>query len=75
MFNLQRIYILEDENGDLLADSLITVDSWRNLCSKLLNIQRCDDFNLSKIRTAEPLGLEWSHNEVENFTEYMKRYK
>jgi hypothetical protein len=46
---------VKDENGDLLADSNIILNRWKNYYFKLLNVHRASDVRWIEIHTAEPL--------------------
>jgi hypothetical protein len=46
---------VEDENGDLLADSHNILNRWKNHFSQLLNVHRVGDVRQIEIRTTEPL--------------------
>ena len=57
--------IVEDEKGDLVADSQNILARWRNYFSQLLNIQGVNDVRQTEIHTAEPLVPEPSAFESE----------
>jgi hypothetical protein len=46
---------VKDENGDLLADSHIILNMWKNYYPQLLNVHRANDVRQIEIHTAEPL--------------------
>jgi hypothetical protein len=66
---------VEDENGDLLADSHNILNGWKNYFSQLLNVHRVSDVRQIEIHTAEPLVPDLSPFEVEIAIENLKRYK
>jgi hypothetical protein len=45
---------VKDENGDLLADSHIILNRWKNY-SQLLNVYRASDVRQIEMHTAKPL--------------------
>jgi hypothetical protein len=49
---------VKDENGDLLADSHIILNRWKNYFTQLLNVHRASDVRQIEIHTAEPLVLD-----------------
>jgi hypothetical protein len=55
-----RSKLLEDENGDLLAESCIILNRRKKYCSQLLNIHNVSDVRhiYVYIHTAGPLCLE-----------------
>ena len=53
-----RTNILNDEKGDLFADSHIILARWRNHFSQLLNVQGLMMLRQTEIHTAEPLVPE-----------------
>jgi hypothetical protein len=46
---------VNDENGDLLADSHNTLNRWNNYFSRLLNEHNVNDVRQIEVHTAEPL--------------------
>jgi hypothetical protein len=64
---------VNDENGDLLADSHI-LNMWKNYFSQLLKMHRVSDVRQIKIHTAEPLVPDPSPFEVEIAIEKLKMY-
>jgi hypothetical protein len=58
-----RNNLVEDKNGDLLADSYI-LNKWKNYFSQLLNVHNVGDVRQTEIHTAEPLVPGASHLEV-----------
>jgi hypothetical protein len=54
-----RNNLVEDRNGDLLADSNTIVNRWKSYFSQLLNVHNISDVRLTEIYTAEPLST-WS---------------
>jgi hypothetical protein len=65
---------VNDENGDLLADSQNNLNRWRNSFSQLLNVNSVSDDRQIEIHTAE-LVLGPSHLEVEIPIAKLKKYK
>jgi hypothetical protein len=53
--NFQRASDLEDENGDLLADSHNILNRWKNYVFQLLNVHNVSDVRHIEVHTAEPL--------------------
>jgi hypothetical protein len=77
---LQRGYqprskLVEDENGDLFADSHKTLNSWKNYFLQFLNVHRASDVRRIEIHTAEPLIPDPSPFEFEIAISKVKRYK
>jgi hypothetical protein len=66
---------VKDENGDLLADSHIIWNRWKNYFPKLLNVHRASDVRQIEIYIAEPLVPDPSPPEVEIAIAKLKRYK
>jgi hypothetical protein len=52
---------VNDENGDLLANSYNNVNRWKNYFSQLLHIHNISDVRQIEMLTAEPLVLGPSH--------------
>ena len=50
-----RTIIVNDEKGDLVADSHSILVRWRSSFSQLLNIHGVNEVRQREIRTAEPL--------------------
>jgi hypothetical protein len=46
---------MEDENGNLLADSDNILNRWKNYFSQLLNVLIVSDVRQIEVHTAEPL--------------------
>jgi hypothetical protein len=46
--------LIQDKNGDLLADSHNIMNRWKTYCSQLLNVHRVSDVMQMEIDTAEP---------------------
>jgi hypothetical protein len=67
--------MVNEENGDLLADSPQYLDRWKNYFCQLLNVHGVSDVRQAKIHTAEPLVPEPSSSEVEIAIGKLKRYK
>jgi hypothetical protein len=47
--------LVKDENSDLLADSHIILNRWKNYFSQLLNVHNVSGFKEIEIHMAEPL--------------------
>jgi hypothetical protein len=60
-----RINIINDETGNLLADSQSVLNRWKNFFNQVLNIHGIHNVRLRDIRTAELLVPEPSLVEVE----------
>jgi hypothetical protein len=56
---------VNDENGDLFADSLNILNRWKNYFSQLLNVHNVSDVRQIEIHTAEPLVAGPSRLELE----------
>jgi hypothetical protein len=65
---------VKDENGDLLADSLI-LNGWKNYFSQLLNVHRVSDVRQIEIHRDEQLVPGPSPFEDETAIPKLKRYK
>jgi hypothetical protein len=65
--------LVEDEKGDLVADSYIILARWRNHFSQLLNILGVNNIRHTQIPTAQPLMPEPSAFEVEMAIEMLKK--
>jgi hypothetical protein len=46
---------VEDENGDLIADSRNILNRWKNYFSQLLNVHNVSDVRQIEVQRAEPL--------------------
>jgi hypothetical protein len=66
---------VNDENGDLLADSHNILNRWKYYFSQLLNVHRVSDVRPMEIHISEPLVPESSPFEVEKAITKLKRYK
>jgi hypothetical protein len=66
---------VEDENGDLLADSNNILNTWKNYLSQLLKLHRVSDVRKREIHTVKPVISDTSPFEVENAIAKLKRYK
>jgi hypothetical protein len=66
---------MQDENGDLLADSHNILNRWRNYFSQLLNVYSVGDVRQIEKDTAEPFIPYPSPFEVETAVAKLKRYK
>jgi hypothetical protein len=56
---------MNNENGDLLADSHNILNRWKNYFSQLLHVQRVSDVRQIEIHTAMPLVPDPSPYKVE----------
>jgi hypothetical protein len=56
---------VKDENGDLLADSHIILNRWKNYFSQLLNVHRASDVRQIEIHTAETLVPDPTYSKTE----------
>jgi hypothetical protein len=56
---------VKDENGDLLADSHNTLNSWKNYFSQALNVRNVSDVRQIEVHMTEPLVPGPSCLEVE----------
>jgi hypothetical protein len=63
------------ENGDLLVDSHIILNRWRNYFSHLMNVRNVNDVRQIEVHTAEPLVPGPSCLEVEIAIAKLKKYK
>jgi len=70
-----RTIIVQDEKGDLVADSHSIMTKWRNYFSHLLNVNGTKDVRQEEIHTAEPLVPEPSAFEFELAIEKLKSHK
>ena len=70
-----RTIIVNDEKGDLVADSYISVARWRNHFSQLLNVHGVNDIKHTDTYTAEPLVSEPSAFEIALAIEQLKCQK
>jgi hypothetical protein len=59
-----RNNLVKDENGDLLADSQIILNRWKNYFSQLLNVRNVSDVLQIEVHIAEPLVPGPSHLEA-----------
>jgi glucose-6-phosphate 1-dehydrogenase len=59
----RRSNLVNNENGNLFADSNNILNRWKNYFSQLLNVQRISDVNQLEMHTAEPLEPEHSPSE------------
>jgi hypothetical protein len=66
---------MEDENGDLLADSHNILNRWKNYFSQLLSVHNVSDVRQIEVHTAEPLVPGPNHLEVEVGIAKLKKYK
>jgi hypothetical protein len=66
---------VNDENGDLHADSDNILNRWKNYFSQLLNVHNVSDVIQIEVHMAEPLVLGPSRLEVEIAIAKLKKYK
>jgi hypothetical protein len=66
---------VNDENGDLLADSYNMLNRWKNYFSQLLIVHNVSDVRQIEVHTAEPLVHGPRHLEVEIVIAQLKKYK
>jgi hypothetical protein len=66
---------VQDENGDLLADSKNILNRWENYFSQLLNVHNISDIRQMEVHTDEPLVPGPSRLEVETAIAKLKMYK
>jgi hypothetical protein len=66
---------VEDENGDLLADSYNIFNRWKNCFSQLLNVNNVSDVTQIEVHAAEPLVSGPGRLEVEIAIAKSKKYK
>jgi hypothetical protein len=70
-----RNNLVQDENGDLLADSDNILNRWKNYFSQSLNVHNVSDVRQIEVHTAEPLVPGPSCLEVEIVIAKLKKYK
>jgi hypothetical protein len=70
-----RNRIVNNEKGDLVADSYTIIVRWKNYFSQILNIHGVSDVRQAEIHTTEPLVPEPSALEVELAIEKLKSHK
>jgi hypothetical protein len=70
-----RINIINDENGNLLADPQSILNRWKNFFNQVLNLHGVHDVRQMDIHMAEPLVSEPSLAEVEIGIRKLKSYK
>jgi hypothetical protein len=70
-----RTIIVNDEKGDVIADSHSIMARWKNYFSQLLNVHGVKDGGQAEIHTTEPLVPEPSAFEVELAIEKLKSHK
>jgi hypothetical protein len=70
-----RSNLVKDENGDLLTDSHIILNRWKNYFSQLLNVHDVSEVRQIEVHTSELLILGPSHLEVEIAIAKLKKYK
>jgi hypothetical protein len=66
---------VNDENGDLLADSHNILNRWKNYFSQLLNVHNVIDVRQIEVHRAEPLVPGPSRLEVEIAIAKLKKHK
>ena len=67
--------IVEDDKGDLIADSHSILVRWRNYSSQIMNVHGVNDVRQTEIHTAEPPVPEQSAFEVELAIEKLNSHK
>jgi hypothetical protein len=67
--------LVKDENGDLLADSHIIFNRWKNCFSQLLNVLNNRDVRQTEVHTPEPLVSDPSRLGVENAIAKLTKFK
>jgi hypothetical protein len=70
-----RTKVVNDEKGDLVADSHSILARWRSHFFQLLNVHGVKDVGQTEIHTAEPLVPEPRASQVEMAIEKLKRHK
>jgi hypothetical protein len=70
-----RTDIVQDENGDLVADCHSILARWRNHFSQLLNVHGVNDVRQTELYTSYPLLTEPKAFEFKKATEKLKRHK
>jgi hypothetical protein len=70
-----RSNTVQDEDGDLLADSHNILNMWKNYFSRLLNVHRANDVRHIEVDTDKPLIPNNSLSEFEIAVAKLKRYK
>jgi hypothetical protein len=70
-----RNNLVNDENGDLLADSHNILNCWEIYFSQSLNVHNVSDVRQIEVHMAEPLVPGPSHLEVEIAIAKLKKYK
>jgi hypothetical protein len=70
-----RINIINDENGNLLADPHRELNRWKNFFNQVLNVHGVHDVRQMDIHTAEPLVPEPGLVELEIAIGKLKSYK
>jgi hypothetical protein len=71
----RRNNLVEDETGDLLADTHNILNRWKNYFSHTLNVHNISDVRQIEIHMAEPLVPGPSRLEVEIAIAKLKKYK
>jgi hypothetical protein len=66
---------VNDENGDLLADSHNILNRWKNYFSQILNVHCVNDVRQIEVHTAEPSVPGRSRFEVEIAIAKLRKYK
>jgi len=70
-----RTRIVQDEKGDLVADSCSILARWRNHFFQLLNIHGVNDIRQTEIHTGEPLVSEPSAFEFQLAIEKLRSHR
>jgi hypothetical protein len=69
-----RNYLVNDKNGDLLAESINILNRWKNYFSHVLNMHNVSDIRQIEVHMAEPLAPGPSSCEVEIAITELKKY-
>jgi hypothetical protein len=69
-----RVNIINDENGNLLADPQSALNKWKNFFNQMLNVHGVHNVRQKDIYMAEPLVPEPSLIEVEIAIGKLKSY-
>jgi hypothetical protein len=70
-----KINVIEDENGNLLADPQSVLNKWKHFFNQVLNVHGVHNVGQKDVHTAEPLVPQPSLVEVEIAIGKLKSYK
>ena len=70
-----RCNIVNDEKGDMVADSHSIVAGWSKYYSQLFNVHAVKDFGRAEVHAAEPLVSDASAAEIELVIDKLKSHK